>query len=107
MMTMTTTMTMPNQTTASAAQGNATIQDYWNLTAQIVAPFVEDEPSACDEVASLTSKWDQHKFGLCCECDVGLDDEADFVVTGNANEDDTVLMCYGCWTGGSDPQLRI
>ena len=88
---------------------NQTTTDYWSLTAQSVSPCcIEESRAACDEVASLTTaKWEEHKFGLCCECDVGLDDEADFVVTGNANEDDTVLMCYGCWTGGSDPQLRM
>jgi hypothetical protein len=74
-----------------------TTTDYWTATAGFVA-IRGDELYACDEVSALTSKWDEHKFGLCCECEVGLDDECDFVVTGNANQDDTVLMCYGCFT---------
>ena len=87
---MTTTM---NLTTANAT-------DYWNLTAQSVLPCDNDDEAydaACDEVASLTMKWSEHRFGLCCECECGLDDEADFIITGNANDDDTVLMCYTCF----------
>ena len=88
---MTTTM---NQTTANAAT------NYWTQTAQSVFPCDDDEDydAACDEVASLTMNWSEHRFGLCCECDCGLDDEADFIITGNANDDDTVLMCYTCFT---------
>ena len=76
-----------------------TATNYWTQTAHGVFPCVNEEhESACAEVVSLTSKWDQHKFGLCCECDCGLDDEADFIITGNANEDDTSLLCYQCFT---------
>jgi len=75
----------------------ATATDYWTATAGFVAILGQDF-YACEEVSALTAKWNQHKFGLCCECDCGLDDEADFVITGNANEDDTSLMCYGCFT---------
>ena len=76
-----------------------TATDYWTATAGFVA-ICGDELYACDEeVGALTaSNWDQHKFGLCCECDCGLDDKADFVITGNANEDDTALICYECFT---------
>ena len=86
-----------------------TTQDYWTQTARFVA--IHDAESAgiaprCEEVAALTSsKWDEHKFGLCFKCDCGLDDESDFVLTGNANGDDTVLMCYTCY-GGTAPQRR-
>jgi hypothetical protein len=83
-----------NQNTAPAA----TPQDYWNQTAQFVAIHGDESAPRCEEVAALTSKWNQHRFGLCCECDCGLDDEADFVITGNANDDDTSLMCSACFT---------
>ena len=98
---MTTTM---NQTTA-----NATPQDYWTQTAQSVFPCDDEEYyAACDEVASLAMKWSEHRFGLCGECDCGIDDEADFVITGNANEDDTLMTCVDCWTnGGAAPQRRM
>ena len=88
---------------------NLTTQDYWTQTARFVA--IHDAESAgiaprCEEVAALTSsKWDEHKFGLCFKCDCGLDDESDFVLTGNANGDDTVLMCYTCY-GGSAQRRR-
>jgi len=86
---MTTTM---NLTTANT--------DYWTQTALSVFPCDDDQDydAACDEVAALTMKWSEHRFGLCCECQCGLDDEADFIITGNANDDDTVLMCYSCFT---------
>ena len=97
---MTTTM---NQTTA-----NATPQDYWTQTAQFVAIHGDEFAPRCEEVAALTSKWNQHRFGLCGECDCGLDDESDFVITGNANEDDTLMTCVDCWTnGGTAPQRRM
>ena len=86
-----------------------TTQDYWTQTARFVA--IHDAESAgiaprCDEVTALTSsKWDEHKFGLCFKCDCGLDDESDFILTGNANGDDTVLMCYTCY-GGSAQRRR-
>lgn len=91
---MTTTM---NLTTANT--------DYWTQTAQsVVFPCDNDNDdqdydAACDEVVALTMKWSEHRFGLCCECECGLDDEADFIITGNANDDDTVLMCYTCFGG--------
>jgi hypothetical protein len=83
--------------TTTTNEMTTTATDYWTATAGFVA-IRGDELYACEEVGVLTAaKWDEHKFGLCCECDCGLDDEADFVITGNANKDDTVLMCYGCF----------
>ena len=87
---MTTTM---NQITAAA-----TPRDYWTLTAQFVAIHGDEFTPRCEEVCALTAKWNHHRFGLCSECDCGLDDESDFVITGNANEDDTSLMCCECFT---------
>jgi len=91
---------------------NLTTQDYWTAIATVAtaAGFVAIHDASagarCDEVTALTSsKWDEHKFGLCCECECGLDDDADFVLTGNANGDDTVLMCYTCY-GGSAQRRR-
>ena len=77
----------------------ATATNYWTQTAQSVFLCVDEEyDAACDEVASLTMKWGQHRFGLCGECNCGLDDESDFVITGNATQDDTLLVCNDCWT---------
>lgn len=78
----------------------ATATNYWTQTPQTVLSCDDDEyDAACDEVASLTMEWNQHRFGLCCECECGLDDEADFIITGSANQDDTVLMCCACFGG--------
>jgi hypothetical protein len=90
---------------------NLTTQDYWTATATATAGFVAIHDASagapCDEVTALTSsKWDEHKFGLCFKCDCGLDDESDFVLTSNANGDDTVLMCYTCYGGVSAQRRR-
>ena len=50
------------------------------------------------------TKGGQHKFGLCCACDSGLDDRADFHVEPRANCR-FALMCVACanyYTGGDD-----
>ena len=87
------------QTNANEQMTTTAATNYWNLTAQSVFPRDDEEyDAACDEVAALTMEWSQHRFGLCCECECGLDDEADFVITGNANQDDTSLMCSACFT---------
>ena len=83
-------------TTTTTTTTSTTSTNYWTKTAEFVAIF-GDELYACEEVRALTTNWNQHRFGVCCECDIGLDDEADFIITGNANEDDTAFMCYGCF----------
>ena len=40
-------------------------------------------------------KSDEHQFGLCCSCDAGLDDRADFVCDTREN-DGFALMCNAC-----------
>lgn len=95
---MTTTMNQTTIATAPAATATATPRDYWTQTAQFVAINIDYESaSRCDEVSALTAKWNEHRFGLCSECECGLDDESDFVITGHAAEDDTLLMCCGCF----------
>jgi hypothetical protein len=88
---------------------NLTTQDYWTATATAGFVAIHDASAGarCDEVTALTSsKWDEHKFGLCFKCDCGLDDESDFILTSNANGDDTVLMCYTCYGGVSAQRRR-
>jgi hypothetical protein len=59
--------------------------NYWNATAaSTVAPCVVTRPRHTPGI-KLTqdqrdAKSEQHKFGLCCDCDAGLDDRADFVL---------------------------
>jgi len=72
---------------------------YWNANAAAtVAPSVVTRPRHTPGV-KLTHeermvKSDQHKFGLCSDCDAGLDDRADFVVGKHATY--TRLLCNDC-----------
>ena len=51
---------------------------------------------ASKATAARDAKWVQYKFGLCCDCDAGLDDESDFaLITANDNND-TLLRCNDC-----------
>jgi hypothetical protein len=49
--------------------------------------------------AARTAEWDKHKFGLCDDCDYGLDDESDFVVHERMNGE-SVLLCNDCSAAG-------
>ena len=72
--------------------------NYWNATAaSTVAPCVVTRPRHTPGI-KLTqdqrdAKNDQHKFGLCCDCDAGLDDRADFVLRKHFF---TRLLCNDC-----------
>lgn len=50
---------------------------------------------ASKAAAARDAKWVQYKFGLCCDCDAGLDDESDFALI-TANDNDTLLRCNDC-----------
>lgn len=50
---------------------------------------------ASKATAARDAKWVQYKFGLCCDCDAGLDDESDFALI-SANDNDTLLRCIDC-----------
>ena len=73
--------------------------NYWNATAaSTVATCVVTRPRHTPGI-KLTQdqrdvKSDQHKFGLCCDCDAGLDDRADFIVGKHATH--TRLLCNDC-----------
>jgi hypothetical protein len=76
----------------------ATSTNYWNATAaSTVATCVVTRPRHTPGI-KLTHeercvKNDQHKFGLCCDCDAGLDDRADFVLRKHFF---TRLLCNDC-----------
>lgn len=59
----------------------------------------DEEQQCLDEASKATAardaKWVQYKFGLCCDCDAGLDDESDFALI-TANDNDTLLRCIDC-----------
>ena len=54
---------------------------------------------ASKATAARDAKWVQYKFGLCCDCDAGLDDESDFALI-TANDNDTLLRCNDWMTTG-------
>jgi hypothetical protein len=72
---------------------------YWNANAaSTVAPSVvtrhRHTPGVKLTHEERMVKSDQHKFGLCSDCDAGLDDRADFVVGKHATY--TRLLCNDC-----------
>ena len=79
-----TTITATNYWTATAAAATA---------ASVVSKkHVPGFKLTADERAT---KSDEHQFGLCCSCDSGLDDRADFICDHRANGG-FALMCHAC-----------
>ena len=77
----------------------ATSTNYWNATAaSTVAACVVTRPRHIPgvklSIEERNVKSDQHKFGLCCDCDAGLDDRADFIIGNHATY--TRLLCNDC-----------
>ena len=66
--------------------------NYWNSTASATYGKVRHTPGVKLSHEQRNQKSDQHKFGLCCDCDTGLDDRADFIIGKNT----TRLLCNGC-----------
>ena len=83
-----------------------TMIDFGRAAEEIFAEMYEDEER--ERVATrprhtpgikLThdqrnAKSEQHNFGLCCDCDAGLDDRTDFII-GN-NDTHTRFLCNDC-----------
>lgn len=43
------------------------------------------------------ARWNQHQFGLCTMCKVGLDDRADFTFFYTSHGDeDGCIVCFDC-----------
>jgi hypothetical protein len=77
-----------------------TATNYWTATATATAvvPAEKHTPGFKLTEEERSKKHDQHKYGLCCDCDTGLDDRADFICVKNG------LMCNACdaYYGGGD-----
>lgn len=74
---------------------------YWNATAaSTVATCVVTRPRHTPGIKltqdQRNAKSDQHKFGLCCDCDTGLDDRADFIVGKHAHIAFHRFLCNDC-----------
>ena len=112
---------MTTTAAAAAAELNIESSDYWMMMAlsasacaetQALTRTHEEEDHKQDDKsheelfqqalsayeaskeAARDAKWVQHKFGLCCDCDAGLDDESDFsLVSVNV---DILFRCIDC-----------
>ena len=77
---------MTRQTMTSTLASN-----YWTATAQHVMPVLQRKEQEQDE----EERWNQHKFGLCSICKIGLDDRADFTFNYTHKVNGT-MMCFDC-----------
>ena len=41
-------------------------------------------------------RWNQHKFGLCPICKIGLDDKSEFTFNYTHNKENGTMMCWDC-----------
>jgi hypothetical protein len=55
--------------------------------------WIEAEKSPEEEEAE---RWNQHKFGLCPICKVGLDDKSEFTFNYANGSENGTMMCWGC-----------
>ena len=74
-----------------------TTHAYWTATATATAvvPSTEHVPGFKLTSEQRDIKSDEHKYGLCCSCDAGLDDRADFVCQSK-KDGELSLMCNAC-----------
>lgn len=76
-----------------------TTTDYWTATATAVT-CVSVFPEKHVPGSKLTEEerdkiCEQHQFGICCDCDAGLDDRSDFVMC-QRDHGGYALMCNKC-----------
>jgi hypothetical protein len=91
------TQTRTNDMTTTNAT-NAT--NYWTATATATAAtgawaITKHIPGFKLTKEQRDIKSDEHQFGLCCSCDAGLDDRADFICDTRENGG-FALMCNAC-----------
>ena len=80
----------------------ATATNYWTATANATSASatasvfpVKHQPGFKLTEEERDIKSDEHKYGLCCSCDAGLDDRADFVCHSK-KDGELSLMCNAC-----------
>jgi hypothetical protein len=79
------------ETMASTLSSN-----YWTATATATAPRVTLVSQHKTPEQEEEDRWNQHKFGLCPMCKVGLDDRADFTFNYKFDLKNGVMMCHDC-----------
>ena len=77
-------------TTHKSTMATTLASDYWTATARHVmqAPPTQEEEEA--------ERWNQHKYGLCPICKVGLDDKSEFTFNYANGSENGTMMCWGC-----------
>ena len=80
--------------------------EYWTATALIAMYGQTTNTTNATNATTITSKqqeqeeeearWNQHKYGLCPICKVGLDDRADFTFNYNNGSECGTMMCFDC-----------
>lgn len=87
-----------DSTNERTTEMTTTATNYWTATANAtsVSVFpVKHVPGIKLTEEERDIKSDEHKYGLCCRCDAGLDDRADFVCHSK-NDGELALMCNAC-----------
>ena len=67
--------------------------DYWTATARHVMPV---PPSSQEEEEEEEARWNQHKYGLCPICKIGLDDKSEFTFNYHKGGENGIMMCCDC-----------
>jgi hypothetical protein len=53
-----------------------------------------DAPTAQEKEEE--ERWNQHKYGLCPLCKIGLDDKSEFTFNYTHNKENGTMMCFDC-----------
>ncbi len=80
----------------TSTMATTTASNYWTATANAAAPRVTlvSQPKTPEQEEE--DRWNQHKFGLCPMCKVGLGDRADFTFNYKFDTRNGVMMCHEC-----------
>jgi hypothetical protein len=73
--------------------------EYWTATA-FTAMYRQTTSAATtrkqQEQEEEEARWNQHKYGLCPICKIGLDDRADFTFNYDNGSKCGTMMCFEC-----------
>jgi hypothetical protein len=89
------------QTNERTNEMTTTATNYWTATANAAAATAalpvkqQHVPGFKLTLEQRDIKSDEHKYGLCCSCDAGLDDRADFVCFSK-KDGELTLRCNAC-----------
>jgi hypothetical protein len=83
-------MECSDKTKTRQTMTSTTASNYWTATAHHVMPVLQRKEQHEEE------RWNQHKFGLCHICKVGLNDRADFTFNYTCNKENGTMMCFDC-----------